>query len=193
MCVCVCVCVDLGFTLMYSLNAIFCHFPHRHLGGRVPHHAPPPPDTPASSAPPSWSPEPDRSPPASAAIPVWRRSSEFWSLVRFSSSSLDGNTIGDGGAGAVAAAAASMPCLETLRCDFENTLASMRPHPLAPRAHIPFIWRNWSSNLPSGHLTKIQYVTQFGQMAGLKSSLVELQNRPDKFRFRCKSSHNDPF
>ena len=68
--------------------------------------------------------EPDRSATASAAIPVSRRWSEFFSLVlsvggvapcRLSyTGSLGENEIGDGGAGAVAAAAGTMPCLETL-------------------------------------------------------------------------------
>ncbi len=69
--------------------------------------------------------EPDRSATASAAIPVSRRCGEFLSLVlnvggvapcRLSyPSSLKCNEIGDGGAGAVAAAAGTMPCLETLK------------------------------------------------------------------------------
>ena len=69
-------------------------------------------------------PEPDRSATASAAIPVSRRCGEFLSLVlsvggvapcRLSyPCSLGANEIGDGGVGAVAAAAGTMPCLETL-------------------------------------------------------------------------------
>ncbi len=70
-------------------------------------------------------PEPDRSATASAAMFVSRRWSEYLSLVlsvggvapcRLSyPGSLSWNEIGDGGAGAVAAAAGTMPCLETLK------------------------------------------------------------------------------
>jgi hypothetical protein len=70
-------------------------------------------------------PEPNRSATASAAIPVSRCLSKLVSLVlsvggvapcRLSyPSSLAGNKFGDGGAGAVAAAAGIMPCLEKLR------------------------------------------------------------------------------
>ncbi len=70
-------------------------------------------------------PKPDRSATASLAIPVSRRWCEFLSLVlsvggvapcRLSyPGSFQGNEIGDGGAGAVAAAAGTMPCLETLK------------------------------------------------------------------------------
>ncbi len=69
-------------------------------------------------------PEPDQSATVSAAIPVSRRWSEFLSFVlsvggvapcRLSyPGSLAFDEIGDGGAGAVAAVAGTMPCLETL-------------------------------------------------------------------------------
>jgi hypothetical protein len=69
-------------------------------------------------------PGPDRSATASVAIPVSKSWSEFLSLVLSVGGvalcclsylgSLAGNEIGDGGVGAVAAAAGTMACLEDL-------------------------------------------------------------------------------
>ncbi len=88
---------------------------------------------------------------ASAAISVSRSWGEFLSLVlsvggvapcRLSySGSLHWNEIGDGGAGAVAAAAGTMPCLETLLLVLVTFafFSTLSPFPLSHQS-LPFFF-----------------------------------------------------
>ncbi len=94
----------------------------------------------------TWArPQPDRSATVFAAIPVSGRWSELLNLVlsvdgvapcRLSySGRLAFNEIGDGGAGAVAAAAGTMPCLDALEwvtsCPFQESHSRSTPFPLS--------------------------------------------------------------